>query len=58
MATETESLVLFIWKVALVLSPSKRCATIGLAAGLAGTSALFNVLGVIQFFDHANASSF
>ena len=58
MTTGTERLVLFISKVALVVSPSERCASSGLAASLTGTSALLNILDIIQFFDHAKSSSF
>ena len=45
--TGTQRLVLFISKVALVVSPSERCASSGLAASLTGTSALLNILDII-----------
>ena len=48
---------LFISNVALVVDPSSRRAIGGLAAGLSGTSALFNVSDILQSFGRVKLSS-
>ena len=56
-ATGIQSLVLFIWNVALVVVVAATFRTRGSANGLPATETVFDILNVIHFLAHHRSSS-